>query len=294
MAKFGITTIPALVLLDEHGQVICTEGRGWCDADPQGLAFPWQDQARVGPVAQVVVNFDLLPAKPSQQSASPARIRQANLPRSKILAAKQDLASVVHPAGEPGRKVERQVGCPMPPARARTTAAPDMDPPPSFLSIRAGETGERADALRWANGRPQNSSGLFGATALPSARGVANVHARASNQWAKQKHDPPDIVVAELPPDKPNLRFALETIPQGELTSLMQPQPLAEVHPFAPTLQKWQQGIPVNCGPDLARSGIDAAVECGPHPTACTPDLIALFAKDIKYQIKAGFCRIFL
>jgi thiol-disulfide isomerase/thioredoxin len=51
MAKFGITTIPALVLLDKHGQVICIEGRGWCDADLQGLAFPWQDQPRVGPVA---------------------------------------------------------------------------------------------------------------------------------------------------------------------------------------------------------------------------------------------------
>ncbi len=49
MAKFGITTIPALVLLDERGQVICMEGRGWCDADPKRLAFPWQDQPRVGP-----------------------------------------------------------------------------------------------------------------------------------------------------------------------------------------------------------------------------------------------------
>ncbi len=73
-----------------------------------------------------------------------------------------------------------------------------------------------------------------------------NVHARASNRRVKQKHDPLDIVAAELPPDKPNLRFAPETIPQGELTLLMQPQPLAEVHPFAPTLWKWQQGIPVD------------------------------------------------
>jgi thiol-disulfide isomerase/thioredoxin len=34
MAKFGVTNIPALVLLDKRGQVICTEGRGWCVADP--------------------------------------------------------------------------------------------------------------------------------------------------------------------------------------------------------------------------------------------------------------------
>ncbi len=40
MAKFEVTTIPALVLLDKRGQVICTEGRGWCVADPKGLAFP--------------------------------------------------------------------------------------------------------------------------------------------------------------------------------------------------------------------------------------------------------------
>jgi hypothetical protein len=123
---------------------------------------------------------------------------------------------------------------------------------------------------------------------------VANVHTRASNHRAKQKLDPPNIVAAELPLDKPNLQFAPETIPQGELTSLMQPQPLPEVHPFAPTLRKWQQGILVDCGPDWARSVIEAAVERGPHPMACTPDLIALFAEDIEYQIKAGFCRVFL
>jgi hypothetical protein len=74
----------------------------------------------------------------------------------------------------------------------------------------------------------------------------------------------------------------------------MQPQPLAEVHPFEPTLWKWQQGIPVDCGPDWARSVIDAAVERGPHPTARTPELIALFTEDIEYQIKASFCRVFL
>ena len=40
MAKFGVTTIPALVILDKCGQVICAEGRGRCVADPKGLAFP--------------------------------------------------------------------------------------------------------------------------------------------------------------------------------------------------------------------------------------------------------------
>jgi hypothetical protein len=39
MAKFGITTIPALVLLDKRGQVICKDGRGWCAADPNGVSI---------------------------------------------------------------------------------------------------------------------------------------------------------------------------------------------------------------------------------------------------------------
>jgi hypothetical protein len=120
------------------------------------------------------------------------------------------------------------------------------------------------------------------------------VHARASNRQVKQRQDSPDIVEPERPPDKPNLQFKPETICQGKRTLLMQPQPLAEVHPFEPTLWKWQQGIPVDCGPDWACSVINAAVERGPHPTARTPELIALFTEDIKYQIKAGFCQVFL
>ncbi len=113
-------------------------------------------------------------------------------------------------------------------------------------------------------------------------RGAAEqpyVHARARIQAAQRKLDPPNIVAAKLPPDKPNLRFALDTIPQGKLTLLMQPQPLAEMHPFAPTLRKWQQGIPVDCGLDWDWSVIEAAVERGTHPMARTPKLIALFCQ---------------
>ncbi len=44
------------------------------------------------------------------------------------------------------------------------------------------------------------------------------MHAHASNRWVKQRHDPPDIVEPVQPPDKPNLRFKLETIRQGVAT----------------------------------------------------------------------------
>ena len=39
--RFGVTTIPALVLLDGNGRVICTDARVRLAVDPTGLGFPW-------------------------------------------------------------------------------------------------------------------------------------------------------------------------------------------------------------------------------------------------------------
>ena len=41
MERFGVTTIPALILLDGNGRVICTDARIRLAADPTGLRFPW-------------------------------------------------------------------------------------------------------------------------------------------------------------------------------------------------------------------------------------------------------------
>jgi hypothetical protein len=72
----------------------------------------------------------------------------------------------------------------------------------------------------------------------------------------------------------------------------MQPQPLSEVHLFVPTLHKWRHGIEVDCGPNWSWENVEAAVARGPHPTASTPDAIALFKEDIAYQVKASFCNV--
>jgi hypothetical protein len=50
----------------------------------------------------------------------------------------------------------------------------------------------------------------------------------------------------------------------------------------------------VDCGPDWNWDVITATVDHGPHPTARTQDSISLFKEDIKYQIKAGFCKVYL
>jgi hypothetical protein len=307
MAKFGVSTIPALILLDEQGRVICPEARRWVNVDPKGKTFPWQETAEVpmpGPAARAVVNFDLPPAEQPKLLVPPAQRQRANRSPRKFLGPKQDPVSAVHSAGGRGEDGERLANGPDPPARpmarvnfhlppteqpnqpvspekiqprsqapiktfaARATAAPKTAPPPSFPSHCA----------RAVQGR--------------GAVEQADVHTRTRNRAVQRKLDPPDIVATKLPPDKPNLRFTPEIIPQGELTSLMQPQSLAEVHPFVPTLRKWKQGIPVECGSDWDQSVVEATVERGPHPTARTPESIALFIKDIEYQIKASFCRV--
>jgi hypothetical protein len=58
-------------------------------------------------------------------------------------------------------------------------------------------------------------------------------------------------------------------------------------------MKAWRQGIPVDCGPDWNWDVITAAVAHGPHPTARTQDSIGLFAEDIEYQVKGGFCKVY-
>jgi hypothetical protein len=57
-------------------------------------------------------------------------------------------------------------------------------------------------------------------------------------------------------------------------------------------MKEWRRGIKVDCGPDWSWADIEAAVSRGPHPTARTPAAFALFADDIAYQVKAGFCLV--
>jgi hypothetical protein len=134
----------------------------------------------------------------------------------------------------------------------------------------------------------------------PQARGDRDNSRRVQAHSDKQKSPPPDEGVRSPPPPKPN--FGGLPSPQGQRvrptegkpTSLMQPQPLADIHPFTPTLKEWRHGIEVDCGPDWAWDVIEAAVARGPHPTACTAKAIDLFEDDIEYQWLAGFCKVIL
>jgi hypothetical protein len=92
----------------------------------------------------------------------------------------------------------------------------------------------------------------------------------------------------------PRLTKVRPDFSQGKPTLLMQPQPLSVGHPFTTILNKWRHGIEVDCGSDWTWEVVEAAIARGPHPTASTPELIALFKEDIAYQVKVGFCKIML
>jgi nucleoredoxin len=55
--KFGITTIPALVLLDGEGAVLCRDAQERLRKDPTGQDFPWQDPPAAPRLPRV--GFDL-------------------------------------------------------------------------------------------------------------------------------------------------------------------------------------------------------------------------------------------
>ncbi len=131
MGKFGISTIPALILLIEWGHVICLEARGWVNADPKGKAFPWRETAEApmpGLAERAVVNFDLPPTEQPKLLVPPVQRQRANRSPSKFLRPKQDPVSTVHSAGGHGGGEERLANGPSPPARPMASLNFDLPP----------------------------------------------------------------------------------------------------------------------------------------------------------------------
>ena len=250
--RFRITTVPAIVLLDASGRVICEDGRDRIRTDRLGHDFPWRRRL---PTPRPSVNFDL--PQDSRRGALPPPPSPAMPP----------------PSTPPPQQFVRGPSAPTSPRVVVPAPAIPAGPNPGVDVGVHRRAQRRRSAVSPAN---RTDTGLFGAGPgdPPSARPPPKPN--------------PSVSALAAPAQNP------EDIPQGKHTSLMQPQPLAGVHPFEPTLRRWAHGIPVDCGPDWAWPVIAAAVERGPHPTARTPDSIRLFKEDIEYQIKAGFCRVFL
>jgi hypothetical protein len=251
-----------MVLLDSYGKIICADRWRKLGADPTGKGFPWAPPAGGRPPNNFRGSGSIRPA-----GEPPTFDLPMNVPTSKPSAG-QKLPAKAGTRGEDEK--ERSVTWQMENwvhawARNQTKARSGQPRP-----VNSG-VAESTDVCRWVNRRPQRSGGPFGDAAPPPANTVA-----VDPQANKRKSEPTEKVAAARPPPKPNLP---EMGRKGKPKSLMQPQQLAEIHPFTPTLQEWQHGIKADCGPDWSWEVIEAAVARGPHPTASTPEALEVFRR---------------
>jgi hypothetical protein len=119
MAKYGITSIPALVLLNKFGGVICTDAQDKCDTDPEGWAFLWRQQSQFPRAVEMEL------AQAMYRAAKQGPVVQFNLtkrarPRREPLCTKpQGFAQ----GGKVGVPVRSQVGTPGGQATTTTKSA---------------------------------------------------------------------------------------------------------------------------------------------------------------------------
>jgi hypothetical protein len=261
MEEFGVTSISALIFLDGEGAVVCRDGQEQLRADPTGRNFPWTTTSSHTPR----VEFDLT-AHTRPDVARLARLVQPPTTEQPPKFQRWEL-----PEANIGRKRPEKMFT----AVGDQGATPPGKPSGKQLGSPVGKPLGEGTGTR---------------VTLPSAM----------KSDRKRPAATPRIVPGEKPPPKPNMGnrgdnyFVAPEPTEGKSTSLMQPQPLAEVHPFAPTLKEWQHGVEVDCSPNWAWDVIEATVAKGPHPTATTPEAIALFKEDIAYQVKVGFSRVVL
>ena len=98
----------------------------------------------------------------------------------------------------------------------------------------------------------------------------------------------------QLPPAPADAPITKAQGKKSKSRSLMQPAAWVAFHPFSETLEEWEHGVPVDCGPDWDAETVDQAILKGPHRSALDPEAIRLVHEDLKYQVDAGFSRIVL
>ena len=317
MTKFGVTTIPALVLLDGTGAITCQDGRA--EVVRQQAAVGRAGGATVGgrPRADITAATPATPkAQPPAEggtAASPRAGPRAGSPRLPVrdcdmpLAVRRpplDRAMPPHPRNDPRRSARprgrpptfpaagepdlagvgsselgRPAPVPRPPQRSpkkRPPPKPNLiigDPSPAHHRVQFAPSPSPTSETAHRPSPPSNRT-----TYKPTAAQLAMVAAAAAAGASGSPQEP-------SPATNPF---------QGKPRSLMQPQPLADIHPFTPIMKEWRNGIAVDCGPDWSWDVIEAAIARGPHPTARTPEAIALFKDDIEYQVNAGFSTVML
>ena len=74
---------------------------------------------------------------------------------------------------------------------------------------------------------------------------------------------------------------------------LMWPRTFAQHHPATPLLQKFStEGCPADCGPAWTTVHIEAAIQHGPHKSACSPEAHSALRLEAKQKVQQGFAKI--
>ena len=193
-SRFGVTTIPALVLLDCNGKVICTDARIRLAADPMGLEFPWPAPAggrRKPPTVNFAMGPSIGPRAAGHQAPSPpATLRHGS--------ARAVPVSALHPPRLP---------------------PPDGGRPPSFTEdkhemawhdnvVIDQDLAHLAVARERATRAPAVPANIDNGLHHPPA----DLHARARKGRDAKRKSPPDIFDAGRPPKEPN-RIATRGVP---------------------------------------------------------------------------------
>jgi hypothetical protein len=79
---------------------------------------------------------------------------------------------------------------------------------------------------------------------------------------------------------------------QAQGKQLMVPSACVNFHPFVETLREWEKVVPVDCGKLWEWATIEAPVEKGAHKSVMMPESLNLIAKDVAYQVKAGYVQV--
>jgi hypothetical protein len=195
LAKFGVTTIPALVLLDDNGRVICTDARVRLAADSTGLGFLWRAPAGTR-CLNPTVDFAMGPAEAPSAVGDQA-------------------------PSQPESLWHKSAGA-LPPGALRPhrpTRPPNGGRPPSV----PGDKHEVAWHNRVAIDQDLDQHGLehdraTRALAVPADiadnihQAPAGIHAQAQTCRDAKRKSPQDIVDAGRPPKEPN-RVATQVVP---------------------------------------------------------------------------------
>ena len=186
LARFGVTTLPTLVLLDSNGQVICTDAHIRLAADPAGLGFPWPVPADIrhrNPTVNFAMGPSIGPSSVGDRAPS-----QPATPRHKSAGAVPFSA--------------------LPPLQLHP---PDGGQPPSFTEDKHemdwhDKVVIDQDLACLAVARERTTR----APAVPAdienniRQPPAGVHARARTVRDAKHKSPPDIADASRPPKEPN------------------------------------------------------------------------------------------